>query len=625
MHKSHKIINLGILAHVDAGKTTLTEAILHISGALRHAGRVDDGNTVTDSMAVERERGITVRAATVSFYHKGAKVNILDTPGHMDFISEVERSLRVLDAAVMVVSAREGIQTQTRRLWAALKQAGVPTLIFINKIDRAGADADGVLRDMRAELGANAFDLASDCADTVIEADDALTDMYLSGEEISDAALQSGLRRAVAERKLFPALRGAALREQGVLALMDAIVDILPGAVSNADGLACEVYKVERLQKLGRVCYARVWSGELRRGDSVLLRGEWRRIKQLMTLEKGKLENADAVPCGDIAALCGADEALIGDIITNGDTGVTARRVRIAEPLLYSNVECASEKRGEVISALRELADEDPLLGVEISEITNELLLRIFGTVQMEIITALMSERFALDISLGEPRTIFREKPAGYGEGKVAWEDTHYYAAIDMAIEPCEGEGIEYETRVDFGYLTKSFQTAVKDGALDALKHGYYGWQVFGAKVILTDAHFSSVDSSPADFRNIAPIAIHRALKACGSRLFEPYVRYSLRVPDEHASRAAYDISTLGGSIERTYSEGDIFVCEGVAPLDALKGYPRRLLSYSKGIGAIDMRHEDYRERAGKREILPREGYDPTNIEKYLLQKAGRI
>lgn len=631
-----KIINIGILAHVDAGKTTLTEAILHLSGAVRIAGRVDDGTTITDTMAVEKQRGITVRATTVSFQYRGVKVNILDTPGHMDFIAEVERALKVLDAAILVVSAREGVQTQTRRLFAALKSLDIPTMFFINKIDRTGADPDAVVAQIRALLTERALPVQtcgislsalslSEIAEPLMNADDALLTKYVEGERIAEGELEAALCRVVKVCRVYPVYFGAALREIGVTELMDALVRILPGADAHESPLIAEVYKVERLPRLGRICYARVWSGILKRGAQLRIGEDWLRVKQLMALAHTRMKSVDAVPPGDIAVLVGIDQLKIGDIITGGEAGKAARRVKIAEPLLYSKVSCDDAVRGDVLSALRELADEDPLFSVEIDKFTGEILVRIFGEVQMEIITTIMCERFRLAISLDEPRTVFREKPVGTAEGAIVWGETTYQAALSVRVEPCDSEEIDYVSNVDYGYLTQSFQNAVREGALDALRHGTFGWQVFGARVTLTNAHFSSVTSTPADFRNIAPLAVHRALSRCGVCIHEPYVHYALRVPAECASRAAYDISVMRGSIESTYAARDLMVYEGMVPLETSRSYPRVLASYTKGLGMFDTRPADYRPYPGAAQSMAREGYDPTNFEKYLLQKARRI
>ncbi|MGI6238712.1 MAG: GTP-binding protein [Christensenellales bacterium] len=637
-----KIINLGILAHVDAGKTTLTEAILHAAGAVRVAGRVDAGTTITDSMAVERARGITVRAATVSFPYKGAKVNLLDTPGHMDFIAEVERALRVLDAAVLVVSAREGVETQTRRLFAALQSLHIPTFIFINKLDRAGADPDAALAQIRKLLTPSAHPMQrsagvgtsapSVCmlpieamADALIESDDNLLETFVDGGAITPEMLHAAHARAVASCARCPVLYGAALKETGIVELLDAIVSLAPGADAPDHPLAAEVYQVARLPRLGRVCYARVWSGTLRRGAQILHADQWLRVKQLMRLSDARMESVDAVPPGDIAALVGLDALKIGDMISNEPHRMQSRDTSIAQPLLYSRVSCDAAARGDVLAALRELADEDPLLQVEISPFTGEIIIRIFGEVQMEIIVTLMRERFALDIALGEPRTIYREKPRGTGTGEIAWRETNYAAALTLAIEPCDSSGIEYRSQVDSGYLQQSFQIAVRDGALEALRRGVYGWQVFGARVTLTGAVYDSVTSTPADFRSIAPLAVHRALAAANTVIYEPFVRYALTVPSDCAARAAYDISAMRGEIARTVPMSDRIMYEGEMPLETARSYPRALAAYTKGLGMFEMRPANDRRYPGSPEAMAREGYDPTNIEKYLLQKAGRI
>ena len=335
-----------------------------------------------------------------------------------------------------------------------------------------------------------------------------------------------------------------------------------------------------------------------------------------MALEDAHMKSVESVAPGDIAALVGLDSLNIGDVIAEDEAARQLRTVRLAQPLLYSKVTCAAEDRSGVLGALYELADEDPLLAVEIGERTNEIVIRIFGEVQMEIIVTLLRERFGLVISLDEPRTIFREKPLGPGRGEIAWGETHYPAALAFTVEPWDTDGIEYETKVDYGYLTQSFQNAVCEGALRGLKYGSNGWQVFGAKVTLVWAYFSSVTSTPAAFRIIAPKAIRKALAQCGARIYEPFVSYALRVPADCAARAAYDVSVMRGIIDRTYAEGDMMVYEGTVPLETARSYPRALASYTKGLGIIELRPADYRPYPGKAEAMAREGYDPANPDK---------
>ncbi len=639
------IINLGILAHVDAGKTTVTESLLHTAGALRQLGRVDHGNTVTDSLRVERERGITVRASTVSLQYQGVKVNILDTPGHMDFIAEVERSLSVLDAAVVVVSAREGVQSQTAALFRALQKLRIPTLFFINKLDRLGADADGVLNQIKAQLTQAVLPrqkitgegrdvsvqtlLLENCEGVVeqlFQADDTIAQLYLEGREITPEQLREAYLRAVAGCAICPVYAGVALTELGIPELLSAITTELPQAGMGGNELCGLAYKLEFHERFGRVCYLRLYGGAIVMRKMVSLYGtdEAFRVTNLFTPEMGVLRPADVVVSGDIAVLPG-DNLRVGSIL--GQTSPPIRQTSIAEPLLLTRV-CADESipRSKLLEALHLLCMEDPLLDLTINQQTGALELKVFGQVQMEILRALAYERFGMRITLQEPQTIFREIPAAKATGNVPWGETPFEAAMGITIEPLPlGAGIQYVTKVNYGYLYASFQNAAREGMLHALEHGLYGWEVTDLKVTLEWAEYNSVTSTPADYRNIAAVAVIHALNDAGTELLEPMLAYTLTVPADMAGRATYDLGMMHATLEHMDAQGDEITYSGQVSLDASKQYSQTVAAYTKGTGIFSVRALGYAPFSGDKETAVNPGCQLPSVEKYLLQKSGRM
>ncbi len=643
---SLNIINLGILAHVDAGKTTVTEALLHTAGAVRMLGRVDHENTVTDSLSIERERGITIRATTVSLRYQDFKVNILDTPGHMDFIAEVERSLTVLDAAILVVSAREGVQSQTTALFHALQRLGIPTLIFINKLDRLGADADGVLSQIRSKLTGSILlrqrivgrekDLhtttlpLNECdgiLEMLFQMDDEIAGMYIENRQIPIAQLNDAYLRAVAQSAIFPVYAGVALTELGIPELLDAIIHELPCARIGGEPLSALVYKLEYHPRYGRICYLRVYGGAIVMRKMVALYedGDPFRVTQLLTPDMGELHGAGAVTCGDIAVLPNNGTMKVGIVL--GEIMPPVRRISIAEPLLRVRVVADDTiPRSKLLDALQQLCMEDPLLDMRTNAQTGTLELRVFGQVQMEILRALAFERYNLKIELGEPQTIFRERPAHVGTGNVPWSDTPYEAAIGITIEPLpEGSGMQYESKVNYGYLYMSFQNAVRDGLMGSIQYGLYGWELTDARITLQWAQYSSVTSTPADYRNIAPVAIIRALNDAGTELMEPILTYMLTVPSNLAGRASYDLGMMNATMDDISTVGDAITYSGCIPLDTSKEYSQTVAAYTKGMGVFTVRAKGYALFNGDKASVANKGFELPSEEIYLLPKSRRM
>ncbi|MDQ7093609.1 tetracycline resistance ribosomal protection protein [Desulfosporosinus sp. PR] len=604
-----KIINLGILAHVDAGKTTVTESLLYKSGAIRSAGRVDKGTTITDSMSLEKQRGITIRSATISFEWADTKINLIDTPGHMDFIAEVERSLCVLDGAVLVISAKEGVQVQTRIIFQTLQKLKIPTLIFVNKLDRIGVNLEELYLQIREQLtpallvmqsvsGAGSNDISitehpgasEEMVRVLLDLDELLAEKYIMEQSISEMDYRDSFLLNIAACKLFPVFHGVALQNIGVEQLMDAMAQYLPAGMATDQGDSCAfVYKIDRDEQSHKRAFARIFGGSIKIRDTVTIDGkeEGIKIKSLETIRKGKIMPAEYVLNGDIAVLSNVQNLQIGDVI-----GVRSRnlpQVSLVRPSLQASVQPLNPgDRSQLIQALWELTEEDPLLHCEIDKYTEEIKVRLFGEIQREVIKDLLLERYRLNVQFSELITIYKERPKQAAEATIHAQDSSnpYCASVGLAIEPLPlGSGLVFESKVSYGYLNKSFQGAVSDSVQKACEEGLLGWEVTDLKVCFTYGFYFSPVSTPADFRHLTPLVVEKALRKAETELLEPFMEFELCVPKEYSSKAMYDLQQMRASVERIETKNSETILQGKIPGETSKSYQIQLISYTNGKG----------------------------------------
>ena len=468
-----EIRNIGILAHVDCGKTTLTERLLALAGEVRHAGNVDDGTAKTDWLAVERRRGISVRTACASLRWKGCRVNLVDTPGHVDFAGEVERCLGVLDGAVLVFSAVEGVQAQTELLWQALRTLSIPTLLVVNKVDRAGSDVAGVLNAIRERLtdrllvlqrligegGDNCTVLSRSLADpayreeallAVSETDEALAEAYMADEPVSNERLWEAVEAAARSGALFPVLFASAKLEIGMEALADGLLQYLPAAPEDEEApLSGIVFQVDHDETMGKAAHVRLFGGCLQNRDPVPFlerEGPAEKIAQIRRLSGGRATDTGRVGAGDIAALYGLSAVRTGDVI--GDKPLS-RGCRLAVPLLLVQVFSVREEDQEALTAaLRELSDEDPLLDLAFVPETRESYIQITGTVQLETLAERIRDRYGLTVSFSAPTVLYRETPKGPGRGLERYTmPKPCWAVVELTMEPLpRGSGLQFRS-----------------------------------------------------------------------------------------------------------------------------------------------------------------------------------
>lgn len=598
-----KIINIGILAHVDAGKTTLTESLLYTSGAILELGSVDKGTTRTDTMFLERQRGITIQAAVTSFNWNDYKINIVDTPGHTDFITEVYRSLSVLDGAILVISAKDGVQAQTRILFHALQKMNIPTIIFINKIDQYGINLNNIYQNIKEKLSndiivmqnvtltpeisiKNIIDL--DDWDPVISKNDKLLKKYIAGEKLTIQELTQEEYRCVKKGSLFPIYHGSARNNIGTQQLIEAISNLFcPEMNKNYSELCGRVFKIEYTDHKQRLVYLRLYSGTLHLRDTIVL-SEKKKVKltEIYIPSNGEMIQTEIVCSGDIFIIPN-NTLRLNDIIGNekilpcnvwNDNPVPMLRTRI-EPIKI-------EEREKLLDALTEIADTDPLLRYCVDTITHEIVISFLGTVQLEVICSLLIEKYHINIRIEDPTVIYLEKPLQKADYTIHIEvpPNPFWASIGLSITPLPiGSGIQYESKVSLGYLNQSFQNAVREGINYGLEQGLYGWEVTDCKICFEYGVYYSPVSTPSDFRFLAPIVLEQTLKKAGTQLLEPYLSFILFTPQGYLSRAYNDAQKHCAIIETSQSKNDEVIFTGHIPARCINEYRNTLTLYTNG------------------------------------------
>lgn len=576
-----KELNLGIVAHVDAGKTTLTERLLFAAGVIAEVGSVDAGTTQTDSLALERQRGITIRTAVASFDLGDVHVNLIDTPGHPDFIAEVERALSVLDGAVLVISAVEGVQPQTRILMRALQRLGLPTLLFVNKTDRTGADVDRTLR-------AIARRLTPDAAPVEILDDD--------------------FAQLVAAAEVYPVFAGSALTGAGTDALLHGIAELLPAAAGDPAALPSgTVFKIE-----DGIPFVRMWSGTVHVREQL----EQGKVTALAVFEHGGSPvERQLVSAGAVARVWGLGDLQIGDRI--GAPGTPAREHRFPPPTLEAVVAPRDPSDAHDLRfALSELAQQDPLIGVRQDD-DGTLSVALYGEVQQQVIAATLADDYGLDVEFREPTIIYVERPAGSGDAIEILNKAPnpFDATVGLRIEPGQdGSGVDFRlavpTRVIPLHLYKSrelFADDMRRSVELALREGLHGWRVTDCVVTMTDCEYAVADGPPtkrgstsqSDYRALTPIVVARALAEAGTVVCEPVLDVTLEVPAVTLGAVLGALGRVGAVVEPPEMHGDLAVVESVLAAARATKLQRELPRVTSGEGVFESAFAGYRPVTG--------------------------
>ena len=650
------MLNLGILAHVDAGKTSLTERLLFTAGIIDEIGSVDDGNTQTDSMALERRRGITIKSAVVSFPVGDHTVNLIDTPGHPDFIAEVERVLSVLDGAVLVISAVEGVQAQTRILMRVLHRLNIPTLIFVNKVDRGGARYDGLLADISAKLStaivpmgavsglgtraARAVRFGPDdvgFVERLVELDDDLIAAYLSSPKVPYRRALSTLAAQSRRGLVHPVFFGSAITGTGVDALVEGITSLLPAAASEVDApVSGSVFKVERGAAGEKIAYVRMHAGTLHVRDRLPDSDD--KVTAIAVFAEGASVSRQSVSAGSIAKLWGLNGVRIGDAIG----APTAASERYFSPPTLETVvlPARSGERGTLRAALDQLAEQDPLIDVRQDEIRGEITVSLYGEVQKEVIQTTLAEEFGLDVAFRETTTINVERVVGTGAAfeTIGVQPNPFLATVGLRIEPGPvNSGVRYRLGVELGSMPYAFMKAVEDTVRETLEQGLHGWRVIDCLVTMTHSGYyprqshmhatfdKSMSSTAADFRGLAPLVLMSALAKAGTRVHEPFYRYQLEIPTEAFTAVLPVLVRLRAAPHLSTIRGRTHVLTGDIPAAEVHGLERRLPSLTSGEGVLESVFDHYRPVDGPAPERPRWDHNPLNRKEYLLRVLRRV
>lgn len=642
---TQRIYNIGILAHVDAGKTTVTEQLLLAGGTIRSAGSVDNGTAQTDRLEVEQKRGISVKTACAGFVHNESLVQLVDTPGHVDFAGEVERALGVLDGAVLVISAVEGVQAQTEVIYKALDSLEIPVIILINKIDRIGCDIPGVLAQIREVLTEDAVvietasgmestecavselipeELAEEIYAAYAERDEEYEERYLSGESVTGEELLDKTAELTAARKIVPVLYASAKAGIGIGQLADAVTRFLPEAGGDPQGeVSGLVFQLEHDKTLGKAAHVRMYNGRLTARDYAYIAGKEAEEAEKITLirrETGvKRTDVKELRCGEIGILYGLSGIKTGDIIGRA-AGI--RKTSITAPLMMVQVYAKKEEEiPALMQALKELSDEEPLFDFVYHQELKQMQMKITGTVQLEILSELLAAR-GLSAEFSKPSVLYRETPAGVGKGFEAYTmPKPCWAVVELTMEPgAKGSGVRFYSAIKEGTLPARYQNHVQTSVYQTLKQGIYGWEVTDALVTLTYGQHHHVHTHPLDFFVATPIAALRALTDCGSTLLEPYVRLHLSAGEEYLGKVIGDLTAMRGSFETPLMRKGQFQIEAVVPVADSMEYPIRFRSLTSGKGMISQSFHDYLPcRPDFKETLPRRGVDPLDRAKWIL------
>jgi ribosomal protection tetracycline resistance protein len=655
-----RTLNLGILAHVDAGKTTLTERLLYAAGVIDEIGSVDAGTTQTDSLTLERQRGITIKSAVVSFAIGDVTVNLIDTPGHPDFIAEVERALSVLDGAVLVISAVEGVQPQTRILMRALQRLRVPTLMFVNKIDRRGADGERLLRTISdrltpaivpmgsaRELGTRAADFTpaggadaaftARLAEVLAEQNDSILAAYVHGEPEVSHRVREELAAQTGRALVHPVFFGSALTGAGVDSLMSGIAELLPAADRDADGPASgRVFKIERGAAGEKIAYVRMFSGTVRTRDRVRFgRSGERKVTAIDVFAHGPAVRRQSVSAGEIGKLRGLAEIQVGDAV--GTPLKHAEQHQFAPPTLETVVIPRNRDNGALRLALAQLAEQDPLINVRQDDTRQEISVSLYGEVQKEVIGATLATDFGLDVSFRETTTICIERPAGTGAAveRLREAPNPFLATVGLRVESAAvGSGVEFRLEAELGSMPLAFFRAVEDTVRETLRQGIYGWEVTDCMVAMTHSGYlgrhslghqrfnKSMSSTGEDFRKLTPLVLMSALQQARTVVCEPIHRFRLDAPADTLGPLLSALTQLRAVPHTQVTEGASSTLIGDIPAARVHELRQQLPTLTRGEGVVECAFDRYEPVSGTIPTRSRSDGNPLNRDEYLRRVA---
>ena len=606
-----KKLTVGILAHVDAGKTTLSEALLYLSGQTRKLGRVDHQDTVLDTDEQERERGITICSKQARLTWGPLELTLLDTPGHVDFSAEMERTLQVLDYAVLVVSGADGVQGHTATLWRLLEHQNIPTFLFVNKMDQPDTDREALLGQLR-RLDEGCTDFGGDREELLESAalcDENLLERYLAGEKPDDGDL-AGL---IVRRKLFPCLFGSALKLEGVEELLSAL-ERYTLAPQWGENFAARVFKISRDDRGERLSWLKVTGGELRVRQTLSGGGEedrWEeKISQIRLYSGVKYTTVDQVEAGTVCAVTGLSHTRPGQGLgEEGESGPPE-----LEPVLhYQVIPPEGCDAHTLLRDLRQLEEEDPQLKVLWNETLGELHVRLMGEIQRSVLTRLIHDRFGLDVTFGAGSIVYKETVAAPVEGVGHFEPLRHYAEVHLLLEPLErGAGLQFDSICPEDVLDRSWQRLILTHLMEKVHLGVLtGSPITDMKLVLLTGRAHVKHTEGGDFRQATYRAVRQGLRMAQGILLEPWYDFTLELPADCLGRAMADVQRMSGRFAPADHQGDMAVLTGSAPVSELGDYWNQVAAYTRGLGQLTCTLRGYEPCHNAQEVMEQIGYDP--------------
>lgn len=599
-----KKLVVGILAHVDSGKTTLSEAMLYTAGKIRKLGRVDHKDAYLDTDAQERERGITIFSKQAVFTYDGMEITLLDTPGHVDFSAEMERTLQVLDYAILVINGMDGVQSHTDTLWKLLKRYEIPTFIFVNKMDMEGTDKDAVFLNIRKKLDGDCVDFSSgDRDEQIAMADERLLDTYLDSGmvEVED------IIEAILDRKIFPCFWGSALKLSGVQELLDAMNTYMVMPAYNAE-FGGRIFKISRDAKGERLTYMKVTGGSLKCREQI--EGTEGKVNQIRIYSGARYETVEEASAGTVCAVTGLGETSAGQGVGCEQENVFAG----LEPVLSYKVSYPEDKDAVVVLRdIRQLEEEEPELHVEFAQETGEIFVKVMGQVQLQVLTQIIKDRFGYLISFGMGRIIYKETLAEPVMGVGHFEPLRHYAEVHLLMEPLEpGSGMQFDTICSEDVLDKNWQRLI----LTHLEEKEYRGVLTGApitdmKITVTAGRAHQKHTEGGDFCQATYRAVRQGLMMGECRLLEPVYAFRLEIPTEMTGRAMNDITRMHGRFAQPEIEGEMSILTGTAPVATMQEYQQDVTAYTRGQGKLSCTLQGYEPCHNEDEVLAASTYDP--------------
>lgn len=648
-----EIITIGILAHVDAGKTSLTESLLYQSGTTKARGSVDKGSAITDGLLMEKSRGISIKTATVDFTWQGKQINLVDTPGHVDFSAEVDRALSVLDMVILVVSAKEGVQAHTLSLWESIRERKLPVLVFVNKIDRAGADVEQVFfdfeRDLRTKLFAlNYVDTEADTPsiidfkeiapylstpvieksfENLADYDEAFLEDFLEGKTDDLEGIFEKAQTQLTAQHLVGTVFGSAKLGLGIDVLLNHIVRFLSSKEKRENAASAKVFKVEYEPKMGRLIHLRSYGSSMKAKDVIWSQNLKKEIKinQMYKPRLGKLEQAGELTCGEIGVVTTSDLVLAGDVL--GEKEYADNYEAITQAVLSVEAVADEEKDYQKLGeALEILNMEDPQLEFNWYKEEKEFHLKILGPIQTEVLKDSLSTRFGIEASFLPPKVIYKETPKKSAEGFVRyWMPKPCWAIMTFLIEPAPpGSGVVFESKVRTSDISTKYQNEVKRAIPWSLKQGIKGWEVTDLKITLIEGSEHTVHSNPGDFLLATPMGVLRGLELADTDLLEPMYAFEIKAHQDVLGAISSDLNQMGAHMDAPVFVDDFFTLKGRVAVEKAMNYSIQFNATTSGKGRLKLTIDGYEKTITTEEkIRPYQGVSPLDEAQWILHRRG--